>query len=100
MAFRWPPDNPRRRATNLNTVMRATLSYTVLRLGLFVVAFVLLYLAGARSFLLLVLATLVSLVVSYFVLSPQRAAMSEAITARMSDFRKRLDAGTRAEDQD
>ncbi len=80
--------------------MRATLSYTVLRLGLFVVAFGLLYLAGARSILLLVLATLVSMVVSYFVLSPQRAAMSNAITSRMSDFRRRLDEGTRAEDQD
>jgi hypothetical protein len=80
--------------------MRATLSYTVLRLGLFAAAFVLLYLAGARSFLLLVLAALISMAISYFVLSPQRTAMANAISARMSEFRKRLDEGTRAEDED
>ncbi|HUJ05543.1 MAG TPA: DUF4229 domain-containing protein [Streptosporangiaceae bacterium] len=80
--------------------MRATLSYTALRLGLFVVAFGLLYLAGARSILLLALAILISGVVSYFVLSPQRNAMSGAITQRVTGFRERLDAATRAEDDD
>ena len=80
--------------------MRATLSYTALRLGLFVVAFLLLYVAGARSVLLLGLAILISGVVSYFVLSPQRGAMSKVISQRVGDFRHRLDAGTRAEDQD
>ena len=80
--------------------MRATLSYTVLRLGLFAVALVLLYIAGARSLLLLVLAALISMVISYFVLSPQRTAMANTISARMSEFRKRLDEGTRAEDED
>jgi len=80
--------------------MRATLSFTVLRLGLFAVVFVLLYLAGARSYLLLGLAALVSGIVSYFVLSPQRTAMSTAITRRVGTFRERLDAGTRAEDDD
>jgi Protein of unknown function (DUF4229) len=80
--------------------MRATISYTALRLGLFVVVFGLLWVAGARSLLLLVLATLVSAVLSYFVLSPQRSAMAGAINRRVGDFRQRLDEGTRAEDQD
>ena len=55
--------------------MRATLSYTVLRLGLFVVVFLLLYLAGARSLLLLAGSILISGVISYFALT--RAAVSD-----------------------
>jgi uncharacterized protein DUF4229 len=80
--------------------MRATLSYTVLRLGLFVVAFLLLYLAGARSILLLAGAILISGLISYFALNSQRMAMSSIITKRLTSFRERLDAGTRSEDQD
>lgn len=80
--------------------MRATLFYTVLRFGLFIVVFGLLYVAGVRSFLLLALSILISGVLSYFVLSPQRAAMSGAISKRVTDFRERLDAGTHAEDDD
>jgi hypothetical protein len=80
--------------------MRATLSYTVLRLGLFVVVFLLLYLAGARNVLLLAGAILISGVISYFALTAQRSAMSGVISRRLGDFRSRLDAGTRAEDQD
>jgi len=59
--------------------MRATFSYTALRLGLFVVVFLVLYGAGARSILLLGLALVISGVISYFVLSPQRNAMAGAI---------------------
>jgi hypothetical protein len=80
--------------------MRATLSYTVLRLGLFVVVFVLLYLAGARSILLLAGAILISGLISYFALNAQRMAMSSIITKRLTIFRERLDAGTRSEDPD
>ena len=80
--------------------MRATLSYTVLRLGLFVVAFLLLYFAGARSLLLLGGAILISGLISYFLLNRQRMAMSSAISKRVTNFRERLDAGTRAEDDD
>ena len=80
--------------------MRATLSYTALRLGLFVVAFLLLYLAGARSLLLLAAAILISGVVSYFVLNAQRTAMSSAVSKRITGFRERLNAGTSAEDDD
>jgi uncharacterized membrane protein YjjB (DUF3815 family) len=80
--------------------MRPALYYSVLRLGLFAVAFLLLFVAGARSWLLLALAALVSAVVSYFVLSRQRNAMAGAIDRRITGFRQRLDAGTRAEDDD
>jgi uncharacterized membrane protein len=80
--------------------MRATLSYTALRLGLFVVVFLVLYLAGARSILLLAGAILISGLISYFVLNAQRAAMSGMISKRLTRFRERLDAGTRSEDQD
>ncbi|HUC58232.1 MAG TPA: DUF4229 domain-containing protein [Streptosporangiaceae bacterium] len=80
--------------------MRATLFYTVLRFGLFIAVFGLLWLAGVRSVLLLALAILISGILSYFVLNNQRAAMSGAISRRITDFRERLDAGTRAEDDD
>jgi uncharacterized membrane protein len=80
--------------------MRATLSYTALRLGLFVVVFLLLYLAGARSILLLGAAILISGLISYFLLNRQRMAMSSAISKRVTSFKERLDAGTRAEDDD
>jgi hypothetical protein len=80
--------------------MRATLYYTVLRLGLFAVVLLLLYAAGARSLLLLGGAILISGVISYFVLTRQRTAMAGAIGRRVSNFRELLNAGTKAEDQD
>lgn len=80
--------------------MRATLFYTTLRFGLFVVVALLLYAAGVRSFLWLAASILISGILSYFLLTPQRAAMSSAISKRVTGFRERLDAGTRAEDDD
>jgi Mn2+/Fe2+ NRAMP family transporter len=80
--------------------MRATVYYNALRLGVFAVAFMLMYLAGARSLLLFGLAFLVSGVVSYFLLAHQRAAMAGEVSARFRGFRRRLDAGARAEDID
>ena len=80
--------------------MRSTIAYTTARILLFVVATVLLYLVGARGILLLAAAVLVSGIVSYVVLSRQRDKMSAAINSRLQGFRGRLDAGTRAEDDD
>jgi Mn2+/Fe2+ NRAMP family transporter len=80
--------------------MRATFAYTTARILLFAVMLGLLYLVGARGLLLFGLALLVSGIVSFIVLSRQRDAMSGAITSRISDFRQRLDEGTRAEDDD
>jgi cell division protein FtsW (lipid II flippase) len=80
--------------------MRATLAYSAARVLLFAVMLGLLYLAGARGLLLVGLALVVSGIVSFVVLSPQRDAMSGAITSKISHFRQRLDEGTRAEDED
>jgi hypothetical protein len=80
--------------------MRATLSYSLGRLLLFVAALGLMYLAGARGLLLVGLALLISGIISFVVLSRLRDAMSGAITSRTGNFRKRLDEGSRAEDDD
>jgi hypothetical protein len=96
--------------------MRTGLTYTSARLLLLVAAMGLLYLAGARGFLLWVLAFVVSALASYVLLSKQRDVMSVAIARRLgnrrrrtprrrmpgrgwaAEFRARLDEGTRAED--
>ena len=80
--------------------MRATLYYTVLRLGLFAVALGLLYLAGARGILLVGIAAVISALVSYLVLGRYREAMAGSISRRITNARERLDDGTSAEDID
>ncbi|HUY51396.1 MAG TPA: DUF4229 domain-containing protein [Streptosporangiaceae bacterium] len=80
--------------------MRSTIAYTCARILLFVAATGLLYLAGASGLLLLGLALVISGIISYVVLSRQRDAMSGAIAARFQGLRGRLDAGSRAEDDD
>ena len=80
--------------------MRATIAYTAARILLFVAAAGLIYLAGARGLLLLGLALLVSGAASYILLTRQRDAMAGALSRRLGLVRDRLDAGTRAEDQD
>jgi hypothetical protein len=56
------------------------LTYTVLRLLLFLVALAVLFLLGARGLLLVALAVLLSGLVSLRLLSRQRDAMSVALT--------------------
>jgi Mn2+/Fe2+ NRAMP family transporter len=80
--------------------MNATFIYTTSRILLFAAVLGLLYVVGARGLLLLGLAVLVSGLVSFIVLSRQRDAMAGAITSRITNFRQRLDEGTRAEDDD
>jgi len=87
--------------------MRATLAYTSARIVLLVVSAFLLYLAGARGLLLLVLAFVVSGIASFVLLSRQRDIMSGALITRLKNgraraggFRARLEEGTRAEDDD
>ena len=87
--------------------MRATLAYTSARIGLLVVSTVLLYLAGARGLLLLLLAFVVSGIASFVLLSRQRDVMSGALMTRLKSrrprgpgFRARLEEGARAEDED
>ena len=85
--------------------MRATLTYTSARIVLLVVSALLLYLAGARGLLLLVLAFLVSGIASFVLLSRQRDVMSGALLARLKNgraggIRARLEEGARTEDED
>jgi hypothetical protein len=80
--------------------MRATFAYTAARILLFVAVLGVLYLVGARGLPLLGLAVLISGLASFLVLSRQRDAMAGAISSRISNFRQRLDEGTRAEDDD
>jgi cell division protein FtsW (lipid II flippase) len=80
--------------------MRATVAYTSARILVLVVVLGVLYLVGARGWLLVALAVLVSGVASLVLLSRQRDAMSGVITSRLSNFRQRLDEGTRREDDD
>ncbi len=79
--------------------MSPVFTYTVLRLLLFVTAVGVLNLLGVRGLPLLLLAVLVSGMVSLVLLSRQRDAMSGAVVARYRGFRHRLDARTQAEDE-
>ena len=69
--------------------MSPYLKYTVLRLGVFVLALVVLKWAGAESWLLLGLAALVSVLVSLVLLRRQREEMA-------ADIQRRIDARTAA----
>jgi hypothetical protein len=83
--------------------MRSTLPYLSARILLLVAAGGLLYLVGARGWLLLLLAFLVSGIASYVLLSGQRDRISTSITARRAGRRKvsigaRLNEGASVED--
>jgi uncharacterized membrane protein len=91
--------------------MRTGLAYTSARILMLVIALAVLYFAGARGFLLLALAFVVSALASYVLLSKQREAMAGALNRRLSntmgkvtgkaaEFRERLDEGAAAEDDD
>jgi len=84
----------------LGGVMRATMSYTVLRLLLFFAAILVLYWVGVGGIMLVALAAVISALISFVVLSRFRDSMSASLTSRMSRFRQRLDEGTRSEDAD
>ena len=91
--------------------MRTGLAYTAARILILLIALVLLSLAGARGFLLLALAFVVSALASYVLLSKQRETMAGALNRRLSkatskvtgkaaEFRERLQEGAAAEDDD
>jgi len=80
--------------------MRATASYTIMRLLLFFAVLILVYFTGIRGLALPGIALLISGIISFMLLSRQRDAMSGALSARMRGFRDRLDAGASAEDDD
>ncbi|HUA42595.1 MAG TPA: DUF4229 domain-containing protein [Streptosporangiaceae bacterium] len=80
--------------------MRATLSYTLLRLLIFFAAALVLALFGLRGFALILAALAISAIVSLPLLSKLRDRMSTSLTGRVQAFNSKLDAGTKAEDSD
>ena len=76
------------------------LIYTLARVALFLAALVPLYLLGLRGFLLLVLAVVLSGVLSLVLLNRVRARFSSVISGYFSRINQRIDAATRAEDDD
>ncbi len=89
-----------------------TLRYTAMRLGIFVVCLVLAAALGARTWLALLIAAVVSVLLSLLLLRKQREAMALALqqrvearvaaqqqgTARKSRFARGLDEDNAAED--
>ncbi|MDT0327215.1 DUF4229 domain-containing protein [Nocardiopsis lambiniae] len=77
--------------------MRSWLPYTAARLGLFLAAFGVVYLFGARSWMALILAWLISGLASYVLLSRLRDRMSVSVSERLEKRRGAL-VGDRLED--
>jgi hypothetical protein len=84
----------------LSYVMRATMSYTILRLLLFFAVLIVLYFVGIGGIALVALAAVISALISFVVLSRLRDSMSTSLFTKMTRFRERLDEGTRSEDID
>jgi hypothetical protein len=81
------------------------LAYTSARILMFGCAVILLYVAGARGVLLLALGLVISALASYVLLNRQRTIIADRLNGRLSkagskvtDFRDRLDEGSKAED--
>jgi len=80
--------------------MRATLTYTLLRVLIFLAAAIILALFGLRGIPLILLALVISAIISLLFLSRLRDRMSISLSGRFSRFGSKLDAGTKAEDAD
>lgn len=80
--------------------MRATMSYTVLRLLLFFAVLLVLYWVGVGGFMLVVLAAVISALISFVLLSRLRDSMSMSLSSRIGRFRHRIDEGASSEDVD
>jgi hypothetical protein len=80
--------------------MRATIAYTLLRLLMFFAVALVLALFGVHGFTLIVVALVVSSIISLPVLSKVRDRMSTSITGKIDRFNAKLDGGTKAEDTD
>ncbi|MEU5876823.1 DUF4229 domain-containing protein [Spirillospora sp. NPDC047279] len=78
--------------------MRSVLFYTVARLGIFLATAAVLALFGARGVLLLLMALLISGIISFVLLSGQRDAMSSAVTSGWVGRRKKFDESRAKED--
>jgi hypothetical protein len=82
------------------TDMSATLTYTLMRVLIFLAAAVILALFGLRGIPLILIALIISAIISLVFLSKLRDRMSVALSGRLSRFGSKLDAGTKAEDSD
>jgi Protein of unknown function (DUF4229) len=80
--------------------MRATFSYTLLRVLLFLAVALILALFGVHGLTLIVVALLISAIISLPLLSRLRDRMSTSLAGRVGKFGARLDEGTRGEDTD
>jgi hypothetical protein len=80
--------------------MRATLTYTLLRLLIFLAAAIILALFGLRGIPLILMALIISAIISLLLLSRLRDRMSISLSGRITRFGSKLDAGTKAEDTD
>ncbi|HEY8480482.1 MAG TPA: DUF4229 domain-containing protein [Spirillospora sp.] len=78
--------------------MRSVIVYTVARVAIFAATAGVLALLGARGFLLVMLAVLISGVVSYVVLAAQRDRMSAAVVSGMKAQRERFHRAVTKED--
>jgi hypothetical protein len=96
----WPASAALAAVHYARTAMRATLSYTLLRLLIFFAAALVLALFGVRGFVLILAALAISAIVSLPLLSKLRDRMSTSLTGRVQSFNSKLDAGTKAEDSD
>jgi uncharacterized membrane protein len=76
------------------------MSYTLLRLLIFFAAAIILALFGVHGITLIVVALIISAIVSLPLLSKLRDRMSTSLTGRMQAFNSKLDSGTKAEDSD
>ena len=77
---------------------RAVLVYNGARLGLLIGCLLLGAVAGLRGFVLIVVALVVSGVLSWFLLGRQRVAMGTAVETAVQRGRQKLQARTEAED--
>ena len=78
----------------------ASVSYSVRRLGLFLATllFLSIVLRGWSFFVVLMLATLVSGLLGFFLLQGSRLEMARSVEARVKGLNRRLDQGAREED--
>lgn len=78
--------------------MRSVLAYTSARIVIFIATFGVLYLLGAKSWLGLMLAALISGVISYVLLARRRDEMSAAVVSSTRQGRRKFDAARTKED--
>ncbi len=80
--------------------MRATLSYTLLRILIFFAVALILALFGVHGITLIAVALVISAIISLPLLSRLRDRMSASLANRIGSFGGKLDEGSRREDAD